>query len=489
MHTITVMGLGSGSKRFLSKSMTDLLKSSDAVYLRTSIHPVVDELNELGVRYESFDSFYESCESFDDVYISIVDRLIEEASAGRHVIYLVPGHPCVGERTVARLRSCCEKVEIVSGVSFLDSCFVALNIDPLSGLLVIDGVRICDEQRNMVNPNVPTIVSQVYDNMIASDVKLILLEEYPDDHEVTVISAAEVEGQEKIQKIQLYELDRIPWLDHLTSVYVPKTEEPREHSKYPVDKLTGIMEELRSEKGCPWDIKQTMDSLKQYLLEETYEVIEAIESGDSEKHAEELGDLLLQIVFQAQIAKEKGAFDFNDIVEVICEKLIRRHPHVFAQAEAEDSDAVLRSWEIIKRGEKAEKEVASSIFDGMEIYLPALMKAVKVQSKASRVGFDWKEPLEASKKILEEVQELSTELAKSTGGNTEEEMGDLLFAIVNVARLMKIDPEEALRRSCDKFMKRFRYIETESAKNNNSVENMTLDEMEILWQEAKIKGI
>ncbi|HOL50842.1 MAG TPA: nucleoside triphosphate pyrophosphohydrolase [Bacillota bacterium] len=260
--------------------------------------------------------------------------------------------------------------------------------------------------------------------------------------------------------------------------------------RYPADKLVEIMSRLRGEDGCPWDRKQTSSSLKPYVIEEAYEVVEAIDRQDPNLLCEELGDLLLQVVFHCQIAREEGAFDFNDVVEAICAKLVRRHPHVFGDVEADDAGTVLRNWERIKQKEKESSNGApASILDEVPRYLPALMQAVKIQDKASRVGFDWECPEDAAAKVWEETEELREAMADGEMAKVEEELGDLLFAVVNVARLMKIDPEEALRRTNSKFASRFKFIEHRADENGVALEEMTLAEMDAIWDEAKEKGL
>ncbi len=260
--------------------------------------------------------------------------------------------------------------------------------------------------------------------------------------------------------------------------------------RYPADRLIDIMMRLRGADGCPWDRKQTSSSLKPYVIEEAYEVVEAIDSGDPGKLREELGDLLLQIAFHCQIASEQAEFSFNDVVNAICEKLIRRHPHVFADVEADDAGTVLRNWERIKQREKeSDNGTPASILDEVPAYLPALMQAAKMQDKASRVGFDWQYAEEAAAKVWEEIDEFREALASGRRDRIEDEMGDVLFAMVNVARLLDMDAEEALRRANARFVNRFRYIERWADERGVRLEDMTLGEMDAVWDEAKKAGL
>jgi len=265
------------------------------------------------------------------------------------------------------------------------------------------------------------------------------------------------------------------------------TEKPTS-SFHPLDPLVDVMARLRGPDGCPWDREQDHKSLKRYLIEEAYEVLDAIDQGDDAALVEELGDVLLQVVFHSQIAREEGRFDVNDVVRAITEKLIRRHPHVFAQADAPDAQAVLANWEKLKQAERAKKGEAGrppSLLDGIPKDLPALMLAADVQRRAAKVGFEWRELAGALEKVVEELGELAE--ARAAGDRTKlfEEWGDLLFSLVNVARYDGIDPEEALRHAAKKFSDRFRHIEARAAESGRELGEMTLEEMDALWDEAK----
>ncbi|MGE5604895.1 MAG: nucleoside triphosphate pyrophosphohydrolase [Bacteroidota bacterium] len=258
-------------------------------------------------------------------------------------------------------------------------------------------------------------------------------------------------------------------------------------------KLVAIMAKLRSDQGCPWDREQNHQSLKPCVIEETYEVVEAIDSGRPDKLCEELGDLLLQIVFHAQLAEEAGYFKIEDVIDGITEKLIRRHPHVFGDVKVTSVSGVIENWDRIKRTETPEER--KSVLDGVPKDLPALMKAEKLQSKAAKVGFDWGNLDGPLSKVREEFDEFE-ELIQSNKpplphspewDKLEDEYGDILFALVNVGRVMKIDPELALLRTNNKFLKRFHYIEKEASEAGRNLTEMTLDEMDKLWEEAKTK--
>jgi len=258
-----------------------------------------------------------------------------------------------------------------------------------------------------------------------------------------------------------------------------------------VDRLLAIMARLRDpDGGCPWDVEQTFATIAPYTIEEAYEVADAIERGDMDELRDELGDLLLQVVFHARIAEEASDFRFDDVVTAICDKMVSRHPHVFGDAEVDGAAAQTVAWEEMKAAERAKKSAQntdgtpSSALDGVSRSLPALMRAIKLQNRAARVGFDWPSTDEVLDKLVEEARELAD--AKDEGHDRQEdEMGDLLFVAVNLARHLKIDPEVALRRANAKFVRRFQHIERALAANGKRPEDSNLEEMDGLWNEAK----
>lgn len=252
--------------------------------------------------------------------------------------------------------------------------------------------------------------------------------------------------------------------------------------KYGVYDLQKLIAILRAPGGCPWDAEQTHESIKRNFLEEAYEAVEAIEENSTEHLCEELGDVLMQVVFHAGIEEDAGRFDLDDVADTVCRKMILRHPHVFADTKVSGSDEVLKNWDEIKRAEKSQETVTSSI-QSVAKSLPALWRAEKIQKKAAKVGFDWPDVWGAMDKLAEELTEVSD--AINGEGSIEEELGDLLFSVVNVARFMGVDPEAALGKSCDKFTSRFSYVESESAKQGKILSEMTLEEMESLYQEGK----
>lgn len=480
---INIIGLGPGSKESITLGTIDSLKTVDKVFLRTEKHPTVEYINKLGITYETFDGEYEVGESFDDVYNSIAKSLIEASKNYSDIIYAVPGHPLVAEKSVDILIKLCRqnniKFKILPAVSFVDALMESLLLDPVEGLKIIDAF---DIKNQVMDKRIGTIITQVYDKFIASEVKLNLMNYYKDDTEIFFVRAAGIEGLEEIRKIPLYELDRQHNIDHLTSVYIPKVS----NNNYDFMDLLDIMDKLRGEDGCPWDKEQTHTSLKKYLIEESYEVIEAIDNKDVDMLIEELGDVLLQVVFHSQIGKEDGFFEIKDVIQSICDKMINRHPHVFSDLEINNSNEVLENWDKIKSMEQGNKTYTDSIRHIAKT-LPALMRADKVQKKAAKVGFDWDNIEDAMKKIIEEYKEIEDVYKSKNKVKILEEIGDLLFSVVNVARFLDIDPENALNYSIDKFINRFQYIEDEAISMGRNLDNMSLEEMDELWKEAKNK--
>lgn len=478
---LKIMGLGPGAYEALTIGALKELKNNKNIYFRTEKHPTVDFLKDEGIKFESYDHAYEKYDSFDDVYKYIAEDLITKIKDDEDLIYAVPGHPLVAEKSVINLIELCKEnnvqYEVLPAVSFVDAMMEALQVDPIEGVKIIDAF---DMKNQILDKRIGTIITQVYNKFIASEVKLRLLEGYEDDTEIIFVRAAGVEGLESIRKIPLYELDWQEDIDYLTSIYIPKDL----GNKKDFQDLLDIIETLRNPGGCPWDREQTHESLKSALLEECYEVIDAIENEDEDALIEELGDVLLQVVFHASIGKEDGYFDIMDVIGGISNKMINRHPHVFGNEEANTSEQVLVNWDEIKKEEKGIKTLTEEM-QNIAKSLPATTRAYKVQKKAKKVGFDWNDVNYAMDKVKEELNEIKEVYNCEDKSIIEGEVGDLLFACINVARFLEVDGELALDKTIKKFIKRFSYIENESIKNNKNLKDMTLEEMDKLWEEAK----
>ncbi|MFN2748240.1 nucleoside triphosphate pyrophosphohydrolase [Bacillus sp. z60-18] len=480
---ITVVGLGAGDMTQLTLGVYKRLTQAEVLYVRTKDHPLIEELRKEIPTIHFFDEVYEKHDQFDEVYDEIVARLFREAEE-RDVLYAVPGHPFVAEKTVQllleRQHMHYTEVEVEGGHSFLDATFNALEIDPIEGFQFVDAVQFSADEVELRHH---LIICQVYDQITASEVKLTLMEKLPDDYEVVIVTAAG-SSMEEVRKVPLYELDRSLGINNLTSVYVPPVKDDailyQEFSMF-----RRVIRELRGPNGCPWDQKQTHQSLKKYLIEECYEVLEAIDEDDPDHLVEELGDVLLQILLHAQIGEDEGFFAIDDVIRGVTEKMIRRHPHVFGDVAVRDEADVIANWEEIKKREKQTGE--TSLLDDIPKPLPALAKANKLQKKAAKTGFDWSDVEDMWDKVQEEIKEFSLEIseAEPNSKKIKEEFGDLLFALVNIGRYYKIEPEEALTMTNAKFYRRFTYIEQEAKRAGKDLESMTLEEMDELWNEAK----
>ncbi|TYR78305.1 nucleoside triphosphate pyrophosphohydrolase [Priestia megaterium] len=483
-NKLTIIGLGAGDLDQLPLGVYRLLQQSEHVWLRTKEHPVIELLEEEGMNYTSFDQVYESNESFEDVYKKISNELIDKAQTG-DVIYAVPGHPLVAERTVQLLL---EKktenmiIEIKGGQSFLDPIFTALKIDPIEGFQLLDGTAL---QRDDIQLNQHVLIGQVYDQFVASDVKLTLMEHLPAEYEIYIVTAAG-SADEHIRLVKLYELDHDMSLTNLTTVYVPPVKE-ESLLYHQFTALRQIIAALRGPNGCPWDQKQTHKSLKPYLLEEAYELLDAIDREDDDNMIEELGDVLLQVMLHAQIGEDEGMFTIDDVILHITDKMIRRHPHVFGETVVNNADDVVSNWDQIKKQEKGHQ--VSSLLDSIPKAMPSLMRAYGYQKEAAKVGFDWEDVVPMWEKVTEEVDEFKKEIHASNLEKMNDEFGDILFALVNVSRFYKIDPETALAKTNEKFATRFRYIEKKINELNKQFSDFTLEELDQFWNEAKQTGL
>lgn len=489
-HSITVIGLGAGDLNQLSLGIYKKLKQEQKCFVRTMDHPVISELQAEGIGFFSFDEVYENHDQFEAVYEEISETLLKEAET-KNVLYAVPGHPMVAEMTVQLLlqKGPDRDIDIIleGGQSFLDPLFQAVKIDPIEGFQLLDATAL---DRDELQITQHMIIGQVYDMFTASEVKLTLMQKLPDDYEVYIVTAAG-SSQEKVTKVALYELDHGMELSNLTSVYVPPVKQ--DELKYKeFSKLRQIIAKLRGPNGCPWDQKQTHESLKRYLLEEAYELIDTIDEQDDDAMIGELGDVLLQVMLHAQIGEDEGMFTIEDVVESISAKMVRRHPHVFGDVQVRDAEDVVVNWQKIKEKEKGNKsDEFTSLLADVEKSLPNLMRAEAYQKRAAKVGFDWTEVSEAWEKVREEINEVEAEI-KQTNPNLsgiKDELGDVFFALVNVARFYKIEPEEAVYGANQKFYRRFTYVENCVKQSGKQFSDYSLAELDRFWDEAKEKGL
>lgn len=469
---ILVAGLGpAGLDRVPDSTRRRLLDPAAVVVLRTLQHPAAAELAATRA-VESCDDLYETAATFDEVYEAIARRVVARAAAGR-VVYAVPGSPLVGERSVALVRREAEAaglpVEVEEAESFLTLAVARAGVDPLErGLQVLDGHGLPDP----LLLHLPTLIAQVDTPAVLLAVRDALLRLLPADTPVTLL--ADLGGpDEAVVTMALSDLGaghaglRVSlFLDPLPPGW------------------PGLVQtNARLRRECPWDRRQTHHSLARHLIEEAYETVAALESLPAEAPAgepdypgyveveEELGDLLLQVVFHATLAAEAGVFGSEEVAEGIRRKLVYRHPHVFGDVEATTPEAVLANWEQLKLEEKGRE----SLLEGVPAALPALSRAFELQSRAATVGFDWPGISGVVAKVREELEEVL-----APGARTADEVGDLLFAVVNLSRHLGVDPEQALRRGAARFERRFRTMEREG-----TLAGLSLEEMDRRWEAAK----
>jgi tetrapyrrole methylase family protein/MazG family protein len=466
---ITITGLGPGGfDRIPAATRLALLDPGATVVLRTIEHPAA---RELAGRREviACDDLYESHGTFEEVYQAIARRVLEMASKGP-VVYAVPGSPLVGEFTVRLLLDSGAEVEVVPAESFIDAVLSEVGYDPLDrGLQILNGHHLPDP----LVLDKPTIVAQVDRGEVLADVAARIARVLPEDAVVTVLSDA---GSPDRVRVETPASAIDPGLaGYRTSIFIDAD---------PGGLIGAVrtMAILREE--CPWDREQTHQSLVKYLVEETYELIDAVSRIDGEEPdwvayaavEDELGDVLLSVLFHAAIARQIGAFDIDDVAEMMRQKLVRRHPHVFGEVDAETAADVKRNWDEIKDAERG--AARDSLMDGVPAGMPALQRASKVQNRAAKAGFDWDHAAEVVPKIREELDELEAVL--DDPAEAESELGDVLFSVINLARHLGVDGEVALRRAIDRFEARFRQME-----GAGPLDGLTIDELNRRWEEAK----
>lgn len=482
---ITIIGLGPGDASLLTRQTWALLNELDEIYLRTAQHPVVAAFPKK-LHIHSFDSVYEKTEKFEDVYAIIVDEILSVVREGKSVTYAVPGHPFVAESTSPQIIQKAKELGIATrvfdSVSFLEPIFSALGLDPFPAITLMDALEIADSNFPQFPPSRPILIAQIYSRVVAAELKQTLLEIYSDEHPVKLIHAAGT-SSEVIECIPLYEIDRSKQIGIFTSLYIEPL--PKGSS---FEEFQEIIARLRAPDGCPWDRKQTHQSLRKHLLSETYEVLAALDEEDPKHLCEELGDLLLQIVLHAQIAVEDGEFNMSDVLKGIHDKLIRRHPHVFDTVLVDGVDAVLKNWEQIKAEERKDngKQKENGLLSGVPTNYPALAQAQEIQDRAARVGFDWNSIEPVMEKIYEELEEVKN--AKD-GNERGKELGDVVFALVNLIRWYDLDAETIVRETNTRFRKRFNFIENRVREKGKIMQDFSLEELDQIWDEAKKNGL
>jgi len=473
---ITIVGLGPGHPSRVTTETLDAIASIEHRYVRTTQHPSVH----LVPNALSFDHHYDSLESFDDVYASIVRDLIVAAQQYGHILYAVPGSPLILERTVSMLRESSDiDIAIIPAISFLDDVWRALSLDPIeAGVRIIDGHVFA---QSAAGDSGPLLVAHTHANWVLSNIKLA--DDDIDPTTAVILLHHLGLDDEQIVHTTWSEIDKTLTADHLTSLFIPELRQPVGRELVAFHQFARTLREQ-----CPWDREQTHQSLVRYLIEETYEVVDALMNLNPEDPTtddaliEELGDLLYQIEFHATIAEQEGRFTMTDVARNVREKLTRRHPHVFGHVVANSSGEVVTNWEEIKKAEKPER---TGPFDGVVEAAPSLTYAQKVQSKAKRIGFDWPSVDGPLQKVAEESDEVRRAIHAQTQEDVIAEIGDLLFAVVNVARHLDVDAESALRGATAKFRERIEAVQELAHEQGREIADMTLSELDELWNKVK----
>jgi tetrapyrrole methylase family protein/MazG family protein len=473
---VVVVGLGPAGPELATAAAIEAIDRVPPArrFVRTTRHPSASLMDGA----VSFDAVYESASTMDEVYATIVERLVAAVGdGGGDVVYAVPGSPAVAERTVELLVARGDvDVSVLPALSFLDLAWVRLGVDPVAaGVRVVDGHRFAVEA---AGERGPLLVAQCDSVGVLSEVKLAFEREQPDG---AVVLQRLGLADERVVEVAWADLDRAVEADHLTSVWIPSAAAPVAAE---LARFHDVVRRLREE--CPWDRVQTHATLVRYAIEETYEVVEAIASGDPAQLEEELGDLLLQVFLHAAIAAQAGEFTMADVANAVTEKMVRRHPHVFGSVSVDDAAHVARNWEAIKAAEKGGDSggdgAAASAIDGVPGALPALAYATELGRKAAKVGFDWPDIDGVWAKVGEELAELRDDPTSA------EELGDVLFAVTQLARHLGLDAEGALRAAGAKFRRRFHAVERLAAERGVDLSAGDLATLDALWDEVKAAG-
>ncbi len=467
MKTITIAPLS--TPQTITKAAWDAVVCAKTLYLQTIEHPSAKPVLDAALPFMSMDDLYETSEDFDALNAAIAERLV----SGDDCVYAVMGDGCFAQlpaiEKAAKRKGF--RVAVLPGVSYAKAAFPKLQDAQIFTARTLP---------KRVDPAIPLCIQELDNPMIAGEVKLALSEIYPDDWPVT-LATLQPDGHYAFRSFPLSELDRRRTL-FAGSVLFVKPASFDDLTRFGYYDLVTVMQRLRAPGGCPWDREQTHESLKGDLIEEVYELNDAIDEQDDAHIVEELGDVLMDVVFHSVIADEQGRFNENDVADGIVKKLIYRHPHVFGPVHLENTDDVLVQWDALKQKEKNQK-TQKEVLCAVPKRFPALMRSSKVQKRARKVGFDWNDAEEAFPKVCEELDEFKA--AMNGNGNVSEEAGDLLFAMVNVIRLLGLDSEQLLHDATDKFIERFGKMEELAKEDGFELSNLSLVEQDAYWEKAK----
>jgi tetrapyrrole methylase family protein/MazG family protein len=470
---LKIIGLADGNYDLLSVGAVREIKAADAVVLQSDKALCAAQIRQEAKEFHTLDEFFEQASDFDELYRKSGD-FIAELSAKKKVVFGALGN-LHSNGFVAALKTRTE-FAVIPGASLESAAqCVADKYMETEAFQSVDARNI----RNVGLDSASALIVTGMDNpLLASGVKLHMTGYYDDETSVVFING----GDHKL--IPICDLDQQK--DYgIGSIAVFPPLKKTQRTRYTFGDLVEIMEKLRGPGGCPWDLEQTHETLRQYVLEEAYEVVHAVDTKDPAALADELGDLMLQVVFHAQIGAQRGEFDITDVISNICSKMILRHPHIFGSVSVGGAEEVVTNWEAIKRNEKGLSTYTQTMED-IPSGMSALMRAAKIQKKAAQAGFDWEKASDAFEKVKEEVFEFEQEIRNARPDEMENEAGDLLFSCVNVLRLMKINPEVALTRTIQKFISRFNFIEQNAG---DDLKNLTLKQLDCLWEDAKRQGM
>ena len=491
---VTVVGLGPGPVGLVTQETREAIAAATTRFVRTTRHPSAALVGDA----ISFDDEYERHDTFAEVYAAIATRVSEAALRDGSALYAVPGSPGVLEDVVQRLLADTRlDVRVMSAVSFLDLAWLRLGIDPVNhGVRLVDAHRFAEVAADDCGP---FLVAQCHADWVLSEVKLAH-DSARGDEPVVVLHHLGL-PDEQVVTTTWDDIDRLERAhgvvaDHLTSIYIAQLAEPVASEMARLHRLARTLREQ-----CPWDREQTHASLVRYLIEETYEVVDALNALDANDPTtddaliEELGDLLYQIEFHTTIAEQEGRFSLADVARATHDKLVRRHPHVFGDASATTAGDVVKTWDEIKQAERAERATramraerttdAPDFFAGVARAAPSLSLAQKLQKRAAEVGFDWPDITGATAKLTEEISELQEATQAGDHDAVRMELGDVLFSVVNVARKLGLDAETALRQASDKFIARFTRVQQLAAQRGLDLANCDLVQLDALWDDAK----
>lgn len=466
---IYIVGLGPSDADQLTKKALEAIHSGRKNFLRTDQHESVNYFKDNEIPYLSFDGLYQKLDSFDQIYTRIYQELIQAAEK-EDINYLVPGSPMIAEKTVKMLLDKLgpDQYEVIQGLSFLEPVFTLCQLDPVEGFILVDGDNF---HWTDFNPHLANLVTQVYNARILADLKLSLGEIYGDDHEVFLVSDAGLKSQ-KVDRVKVHALDRCQ-ASYQTSLLVPKLAQKKNWQD-----LAKVMEELRGRHGCPWDLEQTHESICPDMIEESYEAVDAIKSGDLDQMVEELGDVLFQVYFHSQIAYEEGEFNLYDIWTQVTNKLIHRHPHVFDQEKYDEGN-----WDRIKDQSRGFKTFAQRLEDIRG--LPALMRAQKITYQTGKIGFFWKDAQEVFSCVQEEMDELAQALAEGDSNHIQEEIGDVFYSLVNLCYALNYTAEDIMHQACKKIIHRLAKMEELAMKDQLDFQHLDFNQLENYWKLVK----